>query len=796
MKNTNRPLYRKTLLAARIARLAAGMGILAALSLPAVFAQDSSGNALLSGAFRYRYVGAVNFSSDGAVIETTSSNGVITFNGNGTYTISPGSQWNDNTVSSGASQNIPTGSTGSYAISPAGIGSISNPNPNPNIAGDVLNGTYSQGVFTASSTEDGLSDLFVAIQVGAIPTNATFNSPYWIGALDFAAGEDVDLKNAMFEIAPNGAGSLGALTIAGYANTNSGVALTQNVSGATYNFGTASDPSNAFFNIPAPSGVTASQVLVSGTRNMYVSNDGNFMLGWTLNGYDILFGVKALPASVPGADPLYYGVYYLGGVGDVPTVSGTAYCGPFSFWGSENADGNEDEIVHERFLNGGGGCTNYVDENGYPLPYDFGQWNETALNSDGSAGDAPLDLEYYYDGSVYGFGDSGGNCVPSTVRANTACAFVAISNSPGTFGLTIGVHAPNFTGSGIFLNPIGVVNAASWQPITASVAPGELITLFGSFGNVPTMVTSGGQPFPTVLGTIQVFINGQNAPIYYVSSSQIAVIAPYELATVTPYDECAATTCPITVEVQVNNNNQLSNETSILLLSDANSGIYASNVLGYGPAVALHADYTLVCDPTVDSSCTGSVAQPNETILLALAGMGTVTPPVGDGQVPSTTALSYVDDYNSCGTPPCDLTVYFQDFDNGVYYQNATIPFAGAYPGLASLYQMNVTIPTTVGPGDDVYMEVITPFSDVVQVSIPVGGTANTAAARAASSLHPRQVVGQPLVPVPGSLKHKAAKFTGTKSPPQTAPFRRKVLGPAAAPANFAAPANAVAPVK
>ncbi len=278
MKNSNRTFHRKALLAARIARLAAGMGILAALSLPAVLAQDSSGNALLSGAYRYRYVAALNFNSTGAVIETTSSNGVITFNGAGGYTISSGSQWNDNTVSNGASQNIPT-STGSYGISPAGIGYITNPSANPNIAGDILNGTFSQGVFTASSTEDGLSDLFVAIQVGAVPTNATFNSPYWIGALDFAAGEDIDLKNALFKVAPNGAGSLGSLTIQGWANTNSGTALTQNVSGATYNFGTASDPSNAFFTIPAPSGVTTSQVLVSGTRNMYVSNDGNFTPG-------------------------------------------------------------------------------------------------------------------------------------------------------------------------------------------------------------------------------------------------------------------------------------------------------------------------------------------------------------------------------------------------------------------------------------------------------------------------------------------------------------------------------------
>ena len=700
MKTPTRSLSRPAALAVRLA-------VFAALGSPLLLAQDSSGNGLLpkGSTFRYRYVGVVNTGTTGAVIETTASEGVITFNGDGTYTISTGSQWVDNTVS--GIQTIPASAlSGFYTINAAGIGTFSNPDPNPNLPNFTMYGSFSQGVITASSTETGsdqfgdelpgVNDLFVAIAVGPVPTNSTFTSPYWIGALDFAEGVDADLKNALFEITPNGSGSLGALSIQGQANNANGTLLTQNVSGATYNF--ASD-GNAQFTIPAPTGVTAPQVLVSGPRNMYVSADGNFMLGWTANGYDLLFGVKALPSSVAGADALYTGVYYLGGLGDLPTVSGMPNCGPYSFWGSENADGNENEVVHQRLY--WPQCANFQDQNGYPLPYDFGTWDETLINSNGTAADSPLGFLLPF-GSNIAFGDTGGNCVPSA--PNTACAFVAIDNPPmpagagsvGSLGLTIGIHAPNFSGSGLFLNPIGVVNAASYDPVTASVAPGEFLTLFGSFGtNLPKGGLTASAPFSTTLGPIQVLINGQAAPIYYASASQINVIAPFELADATTY----------TASIQVNNNNLSSNTISVYLLTDANPGIFSygpngdGNSDGIGYAIAEHANGALVTP--------SNPAQPGETIVLGLGGLGTVTPAVADGAIPPSSPLSYVDDYTNSG-----LFTYFHDYDNGVFFQTGNISFAGLYPGFPGEYQMNVVVPTTVGPGNDIFIEVISPFAE------------------------------------------------------------------------------------
>lgn len=770
MKNNNRLVRRSALVAARVA-------VFAALISPAVFAQDSSGNSQLSGAYRFRYIANVATSSNGTVIESTAAEGVMTFDGNGNYTISTGSQWVDNTVSNGAFQTIPQNSTGVYAINAAGIGYISNPNPNQNLPGTAMFGTFSQGVFTASTTEEGqdefgdtipaINDLLVAVAVGPVPTTSSFTSPYWIGTLDFAQGLDSDVKNALFKITPNGSGGLGSLSIQGQANSNTATCvngpsclLTQNVSGATYSF--ASD-GNGQFSIPAPSGVAAPQVLVSGSRNVYVSADGNFLLGWTTNGYDIMFGVKALPSSVAGTDNLFTGLYFLGGIGDYPTAGGTQGCGPFSFWGSENADGAQNEWEHQRLY--WPACANFTDGNGYPLPYDFGTWNETGMNAtaDGTAQDSPLGF-LFPGGSNYAFGDIGGKCVPSV--ANATCAYVAISNTSGTMGLTIGVHTPNFSGSGVYLNPIGVVNAASFDPITTSVAPGEFLSLFGNFGtNIPSSgITAPAGGFPTNLGSVQVTINGTLAPIYYVSPGQINVIAPFELA--------SATTNQATI--QVSSNGLLSNAVSVYLMTDATPGIFsygpngdgASDGIGY--AIAEHANGSLIT--------ASNPAQPGETIVLGMGGLGAVTPGVSDGAVPSSTTLSYVNDFTNG-----DMGVYFHDYDNNVYFQNATIAFAGLYPGFPGEYQMNVTVPTTVGPGPDIYIEVITPYADVVQVSVPVGGSANASAARTEARKGTGFISSRSMTLPPVQLTRKTPEWVGPRPAARGIPVwgKREPVAPA-----------------
>ncbi len=162
------------------------------------------------------------------------------------------------------------------------------------------------------------------------------------------------------------------------------------------------------------------------------------------------------------------------------------YAGTDSYYGgtSNSGDAAGDGVVHERL-------------NLPELPsYDFGTDDQIVLNPDGTTGTDFIGYDYI-------FGDGGQS-------------FVAIGTN-GFFSLVVGMHAPAFSGSGVYLNPIGVVNAASYQPITASLAPGELITLFGTGLTSVTTLTQGGQPFPPTLGGVSVSIDGIPCPIYYVT---------------------------------------------------------------------------------------------------------------------------------------------------------------------------------------------------------------------------------------------------------------------------------------
>jgi uncharacterized protein (TIGR03437 family) len=695
------------------------LAIFAALSAPLTFAQDSSGNNMLAGkSFRFRYVAPFNYNTAGSIVEVVAANGVITFQNGGTYYLA--GNYIDNTQNGGKPQEFSTTEppTGSYAISAAGIGYITNPLASLSDSFDVaefgsvsfVGGDY---IFTGSATEsfsstgENINDFFVAMLVGAPPVNSTFTSPYWLGLLDFASGGDVQVKNASVEIAPNGSGGLGTLNVTGYANNNqTGKVLAQSETGATYNF--AAD-GGATLTLPLPSGVTAANAMFSGSRLMYVSSSGNFTLGWNPNGYDIIIGVKAL--TTPPTDSLFKGLYYTGNLSDEPLVVKNSAvvqgCGAESFFGAVNSDGEGDQIVHQRF--------NSLECGG---PVDFGSddYQLTTIGSDGTVSDTL--------GNFYALGASGN-------------AFIAVSNSQGVYSLTFGIKAPSFCGaSGLCLNPTGIFNAASYQPVTAAFAPGELITIYGTGFSSSILTNTGGLPFGTSLGTTQVLVNEQPAPIYYVSPTQISAILPYELSgSTTAYGE-----------VQVNNGGLLSNQVQIYL-TDANPGIFSQGQNGLGDAIAEHANGTIISP--------SNPAQPGETIVLALTGMGAVSPAVEDGAVGPTTPFSYATAYTTTN----GLLVLFDDFNNNSTGQEATVSFAGLYPGLAGLYQMNVQIPTTVGPGE-VYVNVITDAADNEQVSIcvtacPAGASVSAATATARPALGPLS---------PKALEHMKAPLHTSKA--------------------------------
>jgi uncharacterized protein (TIGR03437 family) len=609
---------------------------------------DSSGDAMLNGKYFVRQVLVNGISDVGIPSEAIMMYGTITFDGAGNYTLT-GTKI-DSTVSSGAPQSISF--TGTYAIGANGTGYIDNP-----VISDTVYGAVGQGVFVGSSTEGLNNDILIAIPAASTPaTNASFNGTFSLALIDFPGADASQAKNALTQLTPNGQGALGGLSISGFALNQSSQSMeSQTAEGASYSFGA---DGTATLTIPTPSGVSSTDALFSGSKMMAISSDTNFILGGSTTGYDIFFGVRALSGET--SQSTLSGLYYLGGLESYPDIGDTTDVD--SFYGSINSNGAGTQIEHNRI------CPDYAST------YDWMVDNETTLNSDGTMTDA--------FGFQYAFGN-GGN------------SFVGIG--PLFYAsLTVGVHAPTFTPSGsVWLNPVGVANAASYSPITMSISPGELISLYGQGLSSGTQSVPGGQPFPTKLNNVQVLINGRQAPVYYVSSTQISAIVPYASVDDLNNGGFLAT-------VQVNNNGTLSNPVTVYL-DYTSPGVFTTGQNGVGDAAALQQDYSLVSST--------NPAKSGNYVSIYLTGLGTVTPTVTDGAPGPSNPLSYADVYNNNG-----LYVYLDDPNNGALPM--PIEYAGLAPGFAGLYQINVQVPSGVTGGETyIEIDIADSYGDLVQIA-------------------------------------------------------------------------------
>jgi uncharacterized protein (TIGR03437 family) len=239
-----------------------------------------------------------------------------------------------------------------------------------------------------------------------------------------------------------------------------------------------------------------------------------------------------------------------------------------------------------------------------------------------------------------------------------------------SLGIKVLVQAPPAASAGgVFIDPAGIVNAGSFAPFTASWAPGELVSIYGA--NLAPKTASDGS-LPTILSGVQVLVNGAPAPIYFVSPGQInAVIPNSQNADATPI---------ATIQVM---NQGVSSNTVYNYLAETQPGVF--NSTGNLPAVQ-HADDTVVSS--------ASPAQAGETLSVYLTGLGAVN---GAGNTTNPIAASIG------GVP-------------------ATVQFAGARSGVDGVYQMNVTVPDGVGPGN-VYLSISGPDSFNSSTMLPISNS-------------------------------------------------------------------------
>jgi len=600
---------------------------------------DTSGTASLKGQYLFRYV---NFFNDqtGNLTESCTLTGAITFDGAGKYKLS-NTQLADSAGTAGKGYCTSLGG-GTYGVQSNGIAQLDNP-----LYPATLFGTFSSPVVIASSTEDDYFDLFIAVQAPASSSsNGLLSGAFTVGILDFPDASSSKARQGYFTMNADGNGNIAAFTVNGSAqNVSSGQTIMQDVAASTYSLSGASGGTVTF-----PGSSTDAQQLVAGQKVLYVSADGNWFVGGTANGSDMLFGFRA--PSGTSSNSLLNGTYFTVGMED---LAPTLFDFLDAFYGSVSGNGDGTLIAHQRF-------DDIVDIDTYDNTFQ----KSVTIGADGS----------YYDGQTY------------TYLTGASGAALMMIGSNQQYSLIIGIHAPPFqSATPVWIDPIGVTDAANYTPITNAVAPGELVSLYGNFG-VSTHVAAG-LPLSTTLDGVQVLVNGQAAPVFVVSQNQVSALIPYDTS-----GQSFAT-------FQVVVNGSKSNQVTVYV-DNSSPGIYTLSQNGIGAGAVLHSDYS-----EVDNS---NPAKPGETVTLFLNGLGPVTPEVADGVAAPSSPLSTSVESDSV----------FLYLDDGQSFTPASVSFAGLAPGFAGLYQVNFTLPKSgLSNGDvSIALGTIEAFNEMATINV------------------------------------------------------------------------------
>jgi uncharacterized protein (TIGR03437 family) len=191
-------------------------------------------------------------------------------------------------------------------------------------------------------------------------------------------------------------------------------------------------------------------------------------------------------------------------------------------------------------------------------------------------------------------------------------------------------------GTTLALPAASMLNSASL--LSGSVAPGEIITLLGSFPLSPT-----------------VLFNGIVAPVIYASGGQVNAIVPFGLNLSGP------------VDLQILGQNQIVADGSISVAAVA-PAIFTQTGTGTGPGAALNQDYSL--------NTPSNPAAANSILMVYGAGFGLMQSTVSNGEIVT-------------GSVPLVLPV-----SATIGGMPAEVLYAGTAPALiAGLTQVNIQVP-------------------------------------------------------------------------------------------------------
>jgi uncharacterized protein (TIGR03437 family) len=233
---------------------------------------------------------------------------------------------------------------------------------------------------------------------------------------------------------------------------------------------------------------------------------------------------------------------------------------------------------------------------------------------------------------------------------NNGNALVA-GNVPGQQNITLTAMTPAPGDDTLVATCIAQSGAPN---LSGPLAPGEIVSIFGAgFGPQPGVSAQpSGDNIGTELGGVQVLIEGTPAPLLYVSSSQINLVAPYFLQ--------GRSAAHIKIVTAAASSNEV-----VLGVRPSAPEIFTTAA---GNAVINQ-------DGTVNSQ--DNPAHIGDTVSMFVSGVGQTTPAGVDGSIPQMAG----------GTPVLPIQVQLN-------FTFANVTYAGNAPGLVSgVAQVNFQIP-------------------------------------------------------------------------------------------------------
>lgn len=242
-----------------------------------------------------------------------------------------------------------------------------------------------------------------------------------------------------------------------------------------------------------------------------------------------------------------------------------------------------------------------------------------------------------------------GNQLPFGSTTVTATYNGSSTSAPITSSVTLNVRAVGPSSGQPVIPSNGLTDGASFLP---KYSPGMIMSVFGaSLSPSGTAESAGSVPLPVTMQGVAATVNGVEAPLYYVSPTQLNIQVPSQTAVNSP------------ATLTIDNNGQVASQT--FYVAAASPGIFTDQ------------SHTIVPN--------GSAAH-GQTTTLYLAGAGAMTPPIATGSAPVTsTPLASL-------PAPLNTTVTV----GGV---QASTSFVGIPYGLVGVVQINFQIPSRIPTG-------------------------------------------------------------------------------------------------